>query len=586
MDFFKLLGQGARFNHQRREKELDLLKTNANKPTAKQTSTLGAPLDPTLDFFGNSTAIPAAKPKTLPASGDDSETDQPDSTNSNPLSTDASDDEADATEPFATLDQVHAFREKHRIEVTHEDPPVYPIKSFDMLFDQYRFSNLLRTNVSKIKFSTPTPVQMQAIPITLAQQDLVTCAPTGSGKTLAFALPILHCLRRHEKVGFRALIISPTRELAQQIYTLFQQLTVGSKLQICLLTKMRGGDAAKDGAAMLKKYDILITTPLRLVGELKHETIDLRNVEHLVLDEADQLLDEGFLEQVDAIVAACSRSSIRKSLYSATMPEGVVQLADSIMRAPAQLHIGVRNAATETIDQKLVYVGDEAGKVIEIRQMIQRGFRPPALIFVQSIVRAKDLYYELLYDGINVDIIHSGKTQAQRENVVRGFRQGEIWVLISTELMSRGIDFKGVNLVINYDFPQTAESYIHRIGRTGRAGRAGQAITFYTKHDVTYLRNIVDVVRRSGCKVSDWMLQLEAPTEAQLKKVASRPIKRDSIAVRPGSGKRSSEGGSKETKPAKRIKKAATPKAQRPKKPKTKLKPRKSSKPSLTEEAN
>lgn len=238
---------------------------------------------------------------------------------------------------------------------------------------------------------------------------------------------------------------------------------------------------ATNSRETLKNNDLLITTPLRLVSALQNEHLKLDNVRHLVLDEADKLLELGFLDQIDEILAACSNSKLRKSLFSATIPSGVEELAKSVMKDPIRVVIGQKNAATSSIDQQLLYVGQESGKLIAIRQLIQSGFRPPVLIFVQSIERAQELFKELIYDGVNVEMIHSERTQQQRDNIVMNFRIGKIWVLISTELMSRGIDFKNVQLVINYDFPQTAASYIHRIGRTGRANQAGKAITYFTK---------------------------------------------------------------------------------------------------------
>ena len=173
-------------------------------------------------------------------------------------------------------------------------------------------------------------------------------------------------------------------------------------------------------------------------------------------------------------------------------------------------------------------MGQEQGKLLAIRQMVQEGtLKPPTLIFVESITRAKELFHELVYDGINVDVMHAERTQAQRDLIISNFRTGKTWVLIATDLMARGLDFKGVNLVINYDFPQSPASYIHRIGRTGRAGRAGTALTFFTKSDGVYLKSIVNVMREAGCHVDDWMLKLQAPTRSQ---------KRDLKRMRGGSG--------------------------------------------------
>ena len=178
-----------------------------------------------------------------------------------------------------------------------------------------------------------------------------------------------------------------------------------------------------------------------------------------------------------------------------------------------------------------MYVGQENGKLIAIRQLVQNGLKPPCLIFVQSIDRAKELFHELVYDGINVDVIHSDRSKAQRETLIQNFRSGKIWVLITTELMARGIDFKGVNLVINYDFPQTAASYIHRIGRTGRAGRTGEAITYFTKEDAPYLKTIVNVMKESGCDVPEWMLSMKNPSKKEKKLLKQKPIDRKSIST-------------------------------------------------------
>jgi ATP-dependent RNA helicase DDX52/ROK1 len=187
-----------------------------------------------------------------------------------------------------------------------------------------------------------------------------------------------------------------------------------------------------------------------------------------------------------------------------------------------------RNAATDTIKQELLFTGTEAGKMIALRQLVQKGIKPPVLIFVQSIERAKELFHELIFDGINVEVIHSDRTKAQRDNIIDQFRVGKIWVLIATELMARGLDFKGVNLVINYDFPQSVASYIHRIGRTGRAGRQGEAVTYYTQDDLPYMKGVVNVMKESGCDVPEWMLNIKNMNHNQ-KKTMRKGISRDHI---------------------------------------------------------
>ncbi|KAJ1940508.1 RNA-dependent ATPase rok1, partial [Linderina macrospora] len=304
---------------------------------------------------------------------------------------------------------------------------------------------------------------------------------------------------------------------------------------------------------MRQRYDILVTTPLRLVHSIQKGEIDLKHVRRLVLDEADTLMEKGFLEQVDEILAACTSPNLQISLFSATMPSSVEAMAKTIMKDPVRVIIGAMNSATETIDQQLVYVGQEEGKLVEVRNMIATGFKPPCLIFVQSIDRAQELFRELVFEGINVDVIHSERTQAQRNRIIQKFRSGALWVLICTELMARGIDFKGVNMVINYDFPQSAQSYIHRIGRTGRAGRAGKAITYITKEDAPYLRVIVNVMRQSGCEVPEWMLEMHNPSNNDRKKLKKRPVERKDISTKPNYAKKrnqkKSDGQPKAKKP-------------------------------------
>ncbi|KAI8984277.1 P-loop containing nucleoside triphosphate hydrolase protein [Mycotypha africana] len=428
---------------------------------------------------------------------------------------------------FDNVKEAKDFRKQHRIKVYGTDVP-NPFKSFeDLASPAYNLNPTLYKNLMTIKYNTPTPVQMQSIPIILKGRDLMSCAPTGSGKTLAFLLPILQDLKKPEKkISYRALIIAPTRELVQQIAREAKHLSEGTKLRINVLTKATSADKAQNSESK-QKFDILITTPLRLVYAIKEKEVDLVNVRHMVLDEADKLLDQGFLEQTDEIFAACSSGKLQKSFFSATFSSHVESLANSVMNNPIRIVIGAKNAATETIKQQLLFTGTEAGKTLALRQLIQNGIKPPVLIFVQSVDRAKELFHELVFDGINVEVIHSDRTKSQRDNIVNSFRQGKIWVLIATDLMARGLDFKGVNLVVNYDFPQTVASYIHRIGRTGRAGRQGEAITYYTQDDLPYLKSVVNVMKESGCDVPEWMLNLKSLSHKQ-KKEMRRGIERKS----------------------------------------------------------
>jgi ATP-dependent RNA helicase DDX52/ROK1 len=183
------------------------------------------------------------------------------------------------------------------------------------------------------------------------------------------------------------------------------------------------------------------------------------------MDESDKLFEMGFVEQIDAVVASCTHPSITRSLFSATLPDSVEELARTIMHDAVRIVIGERNSAAQTVKQRLVFVGTEEGKLLALRQIFKESLQPPVLIFVQSKERAQELHRELENDDIKVDSIHADRTQAQRDAAVEKFREGKTWVLIATDLLGRGMDFKGVNVVINYDFPHTSASYIHRVGR-------------------------------------------------------------------------------------------------------------------------
>jgi len=427
------------------------------------------------------------------------------------------------------IEKINIFRKENQIHVYGSDIPD-PIKEFNDLNRRFNVSKQIMNNVTTNSYTSPTPIQMQAIPIMLQNRELLACAPTGSGKTLAFILPLLCQLKESKAEGFRALVVSPTRELAQQIYREFVRLNETLGFRIHLLSKATSNNF---NTSSKHKSDILICTPNRLVHLLKEEPsgISLHNVEWLILDEGDKLFEQGeggFREQVALIYQACDNPSIKRALFSATLANNVEEWCKLHLDNVVRVTVGIKNSATKTIDQELLFVGQESGKLLAIRQTIQRGgFHPPVLVFVQSKERAKELFNELIYDGMNVDVIHSDRTQAQRENVVKSFRSGKTWILISTELMGRGIDFKGVNMVINYDFPPTAVSYIHRIGRTGRAGRQGKAITMFTEEDIPNLRSIANVMKASGCEIPEWMLSI--PKQDRRRKTSKVPLQREHI---------------------------------------------------------
>jgi ATP-dependent RNA helicase DDX52/ROK1 len=490
------------------------------------------------------------------------------------------------------IELINAFRRRMRIHVKGDMIPK-PAETFESI----RFNGkkdehvrrILLNNIESSRYKEPTPIQMQAIPVMMKGRDIVAVAPTGSGKTAAFLIPLIgHVLKRpvsninasiRKKNALageynncngtkitttKALILTPTRELAGQIFRDFQRLSFGKKFKASVLSSIKlisnrnlndddgnsddnsyGGTDTCTNINSAQQFDLLIATPLRLLTVLKENLLSLKQLKCLILDEADKLFEDGFLSQIDEIIHACGTTAeeqkqLQRGMFSATMPQGIEDLVKSVLIDPIRVQIGQRGAATETIEQKLVFVGREEGKLIAMRQLIQEGgMTPPVIMFVQSKDRATALYKELVYDGINVDVIHADRTKNQRDTIIKKFRIGEIWVLIATDLMARGMDFKGVNCVINYDFPQSTVSYVHRIGRTGRAGRKGKAITFFTENDMKYLRSIANVMKISGCDdVPDWMLKLKKTNKNEKKYMKKYAPKRQNISTTSGFDKK------------------------------------------------
>ncbi|EED93619.1 predicted protein, partial [Thalassiosira pseudonana CCMP1335] len=396
----------------------------------------------------------------------------------------------------------------------------------------HHFKSLHQTilhNLESGKWTEPTPIQMQAIPSLMERRDVMGCAPTGSGKTGAFQQQPSPTdgtsssspnLQGH----VRTILLAPSRELSSQLHREILRLSVNTpnKFHCALLSKSNAGLAIQNQLGGKSGLDCLISTPLRLV-ECIERGMRLNGVRLIVLDEADrQNAQSGssqsrtFLQQIDSILSHLPSTATR-ALFSATLGPSVRHLSESILRSPIDITTGIHagiggnsaaGGASEHIQQELKFVGREEGKLLAIRQLVAEGITPPVLIFLQSKERAQALFGELLYDGIRVDVIHAGRSASAREASVAKFRKGETWVLICTDLVARGVDFKAVNLVINYDLPMEGVTYVHRIGRTGRAGRAGRAITFFTEADFENLRTIANVMKLSGCEVPEWMLTL------------------------------------------------------------------------------
>lgn len=308
-------------------------------------------------------------------------------------------------------EEVAAFRHRLKINVEGNEVPD-PIQTFDEMNEDDlaiggSTKHVLLQNIEKSAYKEPTAVQMQAIPALLDRRDVLVAAPTGSGKTATFALPLLLNLQKPMKGhGVRGLVLAPTRELAGQLETYVKRMCVGRKFKVVLLKKATATalSASTSNKHASNQCDILIATPLRLLHLLNSNSLNLHKVQMVCLDEADKLFEMGFVEQVDAILAACTNTKVQVAMLSATMMPGVEDMAKSVLKDPIKVTIGTKNAGANTIKQKLVFVGREAGKLLAVRQIVQAGLKPPVLIFLQNKERAQALFHELVYDGINVEV--------------------------------------------------------------------------------------------------------------------------------------------------------------------------------------
>ncbi|KAJ2919228.1 hypothetical protein MD484_g1081, partial [Candolleomyces efflorescens] len=425
--------------------------------------------------------------------------------------------------------------QRHRVSAKGLNPPK-EAASFEDIKERYNVPSQLYANLAKNDYQYPTGIQSSGMPVLLESRDLAAISPTGTGKTLAYLFPTFVKLgspassQQAQSLeagkGVRALVIAPTRELAHQIHNECLKLAQGRKWRIILFSKATASTLSDK--SVRDKVDIIISTPLRLIAALQEGHLVLDNVRHLVLDEADRLLDAEFLEQIQEINEACTHPTLQRAMFSATLPAGVEKIAMSMLQDPIRLVVGLKDTPLPLIAQSLTYVADDASKFPSLLTYLSQPYNPPVLVFTSSQPRASSLAEELTMNGIrNVDCLHAGMTRKEREDSVSRMRKGETWILISTEVMARGMDFKGVREVINYDFPTSVQSYIHRIGRTGRAGREGKAVTFFTDEDGPFLKTIANVILQSGSTVPDWMLKLPKPSKMKRRQMGK--VKRPEI---------------------------------------------------------
>jgi len=361
-----------------------------------------------------------------------------------------------------------------------------------MEFEDLRLTEPLLRAVRTEGYTRPTPIQVEAIPHLLEGKDLLGCAQTGTGKTAAFALPILQRLASvsHTDPGrrpIRALILTPTRELAAQIHQSF--LTYGQFLRKLQHTVVHGGVSQRPQVRALKKgVDILVATPGRLLDLMGQKIIKLDRVEVLVLDEADRMLDMGFIPDVQRIVS-CVRGPRQTLLFSATMPASVQSLADSLLSDPVEVRVAPERPAAEGVEH-WVYFVERMDKLALLQTILaDAGFRR-ALIFMRTKRGADRITRHLKYNSVRAEAIHSDRSQKEREHALANFKDGRTRVLVASDIAARGLDVEDVSHVINFDMPDDPEMYVHRIGRTGRAGALGKALSFCALEERTSLEQI------------------------------------------------------------------------------------------------
>lgn len=396
-----------------------------------------------------------------------------------------------------------------------------------MSFDTLGLSPTLLRAIADQNYSQPTPIQSRAIPLVLAGRDLMACAQTGTGKTAGFALPLLERLfptgKRPDRTArrVRVLVLTPTRELAAQVHDSFR--TYGHHLGVTS-TKVFGGVGMKPQVDALRKgVDVVVATPGRLIDHMQQRTVDLSGVQHLVLDEADRMLDMGFLPAIKRILQALPEER-QTLLFSATFADEIRTLAARFMRDPAEVSVARRNSAAETVEH-VVHPVDAERKRDLLLHLFSRDTDQQTLVFSRTKHGADRLAKQLGAAGLKAAAIHGNKSQGARTRALGDFKSGRVTVLVATDIAARGLDIDQLPAVINFDLPSVAEDYVHRIGRTGRAGCTGRAISLVSHEEGGLLADIQKVLKR----------------DIEMTEIAgftpSRPLRLDSRMPKPGQRK-------------------------------------------------
>ncbi len=407
-------------------------------------------------------------------------------------------------------------------------------------FDMLGLAPALNDALKRANFTQPTPIQNQAIPLALNGHDILGLAQTGTGKTLAFGLPLIdHLLAQPGKPDpktAKALILAPTRELVNQIADSLRNLTKKTKIRVA--TVVGGQSINKQIMFLARGTDILVATPGRLIDLMDRGAVNLGSVKHLVLDEADQMLDMGFIHALRRIAPELGTPR-QTMLFSATMPKQMEELSRAYLTNPQRVQVSPPGKAADKITQSIHFV-EKPAKPAKLREILSADMDALTLVFSRTKHGAEKLMKGLVADGYNAASIHGNKSQGQRDRAIKAFRAGEVNVLVATDVAARGIDIPGVAYVINYDLPEVPDNYVHRIGRTARAGREGEAIAFCSAEEVDLLRQIQKLM-----KIEIPVASGEMPEAISPKKTPRRPSNRrrgpkpqHSGAPKPGGQKR------------------------------------------------
>lgn len=376
-----------------------------------------------------------------------------------------------------------------------------------MTFESLGIAAPVLRAVQDLGYTTPTSIQIKSIPAAIEGRDILGCAQTGTGKTAAFAIPIIHRLAgkrrpasaptrrgsdRAHNDSVRALVLAPTRELAAQIDNCFKRYGKYSGLRSTVI--FGGVNQNPQTRDLQRGVDIIVATPGRLLDLISQGFIDLRRVETFVLDEADHMLDMGFLPDVRRIIAKLPQQR-QTLLFSATMPAEIASLSQQILEAPVRIQIDPQRPAAERVEQSLYHVAQKSKPAL-LAHLLRARPSDSTIVFTRTKHGANAVVRKLEAIGIRAEAIHGNKSQSARQRTLDAFKSGELKVLIATDIAARGIDISGIGQVINFDLPQVAETYVHRIGRTGRAGRSGVAISFCGPHEGELLEAIERLLRK------------------------------------------------------------------------------------------